>query len=455
MVPSERIDSQETQEAVAEPPPKEGANPGVREQEMARTPNPVKRFLKILGPGLIVGASDDDPSGIGTYSAAGASQGYSILWTSLFTFPMMFSVQYICAKVGLVTGMGLAGVLKRHYPRQILYPAVIALTIGNIINIGADIGAIAAGVNLVLPLPAIALVLPVTLLIVTLLVVGSYRLISNIFKWLCLALFAYLAAAFLAKPDWTQVLQGTFVPKISFDSSFLALLVAILGTTISPYLFFWQSSQEVEEKVAIGQRRLRQRRGTTDDELKYAGWDINVGMLFSNLVSYFIILAAAATLNAAGQTDVNSAADAARALGPLAGNWATILFAIGMIGSGLLAVPVLAGSSAYAVSEAFGWRVGLGERAIRAWEFYLVIFVSMVIGAEINYLGINPIDALVWSAVINGVLAVPLLVLIMLIANNREVMGERVNGIWSNLLGWVATLTMAAAALGLFLTWGR
>jgi len=207
--------------------------------------------------------------------------------------------------------------------------------------------------------------------------------------------------------------------------------------------------------VAIGQRSLWQRKGTTDAELKYAGWDIDVGMLFSNLVSYFIILAAAATLNAAGKTDVNSAADAARALGPLAGNWATILFSLGMIGSGLLAVPVLAGSSAYALSEAFGWKLGLEQKATRAWEFYLVIFVSMVTGAEINYLGINPIDALVWSAVINGVLAVPLLVLIMPIANNRGVMGSRVNGIWSNLLGWVATMTMAAAAVGLFVTWGK
>ena len=455
MVPPQLIEGQETPESGAAPPSKEGENPGVREQEMAREPNPVKRFLKVLGPGLIVGASDDDPSGIGTYSAAGASLGYSILWTSLFTFPMMATVQYICAKVGMVTGMGLAGVLKRHYPRQILYPAVIALMIGNIINIGADIGAIAAGVNLVFPLPAVALVLPITLIIMGLLVVGSYRLIANIFKWLCLALFAYVAAAFLSKPDWAQVLQGTFVPKITFDASYLALLVAILGTTISPYLFFWQSSQEVEEKVAIGQRTLRQRKGTTDNELKYAGWDIEVGMLFSNVVSYFIILAAAATLNAAGQTDVKSAADAALALGALSGNWATILFALGMIGSGLLAVPVLAGSSAYAISEAFGWKLGLEQKATRAWEFYLVIFASMVIGAEINYLGINPIDALVWSAVINGVLAVPLLVLIMLVANNRDVMGTRVNGIWSNLLGWVATLAMAAAAVGLFVTWGK
>ena len=300
MVPPQLIEGQEIPESGAAPPSKEGENPGVREQEMAREPNPVKRFLKVLGPGLIVGASDDDPSGIGTYSAAGASLGYSILWTSLFTFPMMATVQYICAKVGMVTGMGLAGVLKRHYPRQILYPAVIALMIGNIINIGADIGAIAAGVNLVFTLPAVALVLPITLIIMGLLVVGSYRLIANIFKWLCLALFAYVAAAFLAKPDLAQVLQGTFVPKITFDASYLALLVAILGTTISPYLFFWQSSQEVEEKVAIGQRTLRLRKGTTDNELKYAGCDIEVGMLFSNLVSYFIILAAAATLNAAG-----------------------------------------------------------------------------------------------------------------------------------------------------------
>lgn len=451
----ERIDRDEMSEAPPTPFASATDVVGVREQEMAREPSRIKRVLKVLGPGLITGASDDDPSGIGTYSAAGASLGYSILWTALVTFPLMSAVQYICAKVGLVSGMGLGGVLKKHYPKQVLFPAVVALMIGNIINIGADIGAIAAAVNLLVPLPPAALVLPITLGILALLVVGSYRLIANTFKWLTLALFAYVAASFLAKPDWGAALHGTLVPQISLDSGYLAMLVAILGTTISPYLFFWQSSQEVEEKVAMGKHKLWQRRGTSDEELKYATWDINTGMFVSNLVAFFIMLAAAATLFAAGKTDIASATDAAQALGPLAGNWATILFAVGMIGSGFLAVPVLAGSSAYAMSEAFGWRLGLEEKATRAWQFYMVIFVSMVVGAEINFLGINPIEALVWSAAINGVLAVPLLVLIMLIANNRTVMGRRVNGVWSNLLGWVTTVAMGAAAIGLFLTWGK
>lgn len=451
----ERIDRDEMSEAPPTPFASATDVVGVREQEMAREPSRIKRVLKVLGPGLITGASDDDPSGIGTYSAAGASLGYSILWTALVTFPLMSAVQYICAKVGLVSGMGLGGVLKKHYPKQVLFPAVVALMIGNIINIGADIGAIAAAVNLLVPLPPAALVLPITLGILALLVVGSYRLIANTFKWLTLALFAYVAASFLAKPDWGAALHGALVPQISLDSGYLAMLVAILGTTISPYLFFWQSSQEVEEKVAMGKHKLWQRRGTSDEELKYATWDINTGMFVSNLVAFFIMLAAAATLFAAGKTDIASATDAAQALGPLAGNWATILFAVGMIGSGFLAVPVLAGSSAYAMSEAFGWRLGLEEKATRAWQFYMVIFVSMVVGAEINFLGINPIEALVWSAAINGVLAVPLLVLIMLIANNRTVMGRRVNGVWSNLLGWVTTVAMGAAAIGLFLTWGK
>lgn len=451
----ERIDRDEMSEAPPTPFASATDVVGVREQEMAREPSRIKRVLKVLGPGLITGASDDDPSGIGTYSAAGASLGYSILWTALVTFPLMSAVQYICAKVGLVSGMGLGGVLKKHYPKQVLFPAVVALMIGNIINIGADIGAIAAAVNLLVPLPPAALVLPITLGILALLVVGSYRLIANTFKWLTLALFAYVAASFLAKPDWGAALHGALVPQISLDSGYLAMLVAILGTTISPYLFFWQSSQEVEEKVAMGKHKLWQRRGTSDEELKYATWDINTGMFVSNLVAFFIMLAAAATLFAAGKTDIASATDAAQALGPLAGNWATILFAVGMIGSGFLAVPVLAGSSAYAMSEAFGWRLGLEEKATRAWQFYMVIFVSMVVGAEIDFLGINPIEALVWSAAINGVLAVPLLVLIMLIANNRTVMGRRVNGVWSNLLGWVTTVAMGAAAIGLFLTWGK
>lgn len=428
---------------------------GAREIEIRQEPNRLRKVLKVLGPGLITGASDDDPSGIGTYSAAGASLGFATLWTVTLTFPLMAAVQYICAKVGLASGMGLAAALRRYYPRWVLYPALAGLVIANTINAGADIGAIAAAVNLLVPIPIPALILPVALIVAALMIWGSYRLISNIFKWLTLALFAYVGSALFAHPDPVAVLSHTFVPSITFDSTFLATLVAILGTTISPYLFFWQASQEVEEKVSLGRHRLWQRRGTTDAELKYAAWDINVGMFFSNLVAYFIIMATGATLFAAGKNDIGSAAEAAQALGPLAGDWATVLFAVGMIGAGFLAVPVLVASSAYALAEAFHWRHGLDEGPARAWQFYAIIVVSVIVGMEINFLGINPISALFWTAVINGVLAPPLLVLIMLIANNRQVMGERTNGLSTNVLGWLTTAAMFAAAIGLFITWGK
>ncbi len=427
---------------------------GARETEIAAEPHIARRILKVLGPGLITGASDDDPSGIGTYSAAGAGFGFATLWVMAVTFPLMTAVQFICAKVGLASGMGLAAVLRRYYPPYILYPALAGLMIANTINAGTDIGAIAAGLNLLLPIPIPALILPVTLIIIAFMVWGSYRLIASVFKWLTLALFTYVGAAFFAHPDAGAVLRGTFIPSISLNANFLATLVAILGTTISPYLFFWQASQEVEEKVSIGRTKLWQRRGTTDAELKYAAWDINTGMFFSNLVAYFIIMATGATLFAAGKTDISSAADAAQALRPLVGDAATILFAVGIIGSGFLAVPVLVASSAYALSEAFRWRHGLDQNPTRAWQFYAVIIASMLIGMEINFLGINPIKALFWTAVINGLLAPPFLVLIMLIANNRRVMGERTNGLVSNILGWLATVSMFAAAIGLFATWG-
>ncbi len=428
---------------------------GSLEAAVAHEPNPVKRFFKILGPGLITGASDDDPSGIGTYATAGASLGFSTLWTALVTLPLMAAVQFICAKIGMVTGTGLARVLKRHYSRKLLYAVVIGLVIANTINAGADIGAIAAAINLLVPIPIGAMIVPVALIILVLQIRCSYRLIAKVFKWLTLALFAYIGSAFFAKPDIAEVLKGTFIPSVSFDGKFLAMLVAILGTTISPYLFFWQANQEVEEEISMGRRTLKQREGATDDELKYASLDVNVGMVFSNVVMYFIILATAATLFKAGKNDIQSATDAAQALRPLAGDGAYILLALGLIGAGFLAVPILTGSSAYAVAEALGARHGLDEKPSRAKLFYGVIAASTLVGMLVNFIGINPISALFWTAVINGVLAPPLLVVIMLIANNRKVMGDRVNGIWANVLGWTATAVMFAAAVGMFLTWGQ
>jgi NRAMP (natural resistance-associated macrophage protein)-like metal ion transporter len=421
--------------------------------EIERESNPLKRFLKLLGPGLITGASDDDPSGIGTYSIAGASLGFATLWTAIVTLPLMAVVQFLCAKIALVTGRGLAGVLRVHYARKVLYPAVLCLIVANTINAGTDIGAIAAGINLVVPISPGVLIVPIALTIVAFQIWGSYRWIASIFKWLTLSLFAYIGAALLAKPDWGQVLKATFIPQVRFDHEYLVTLVAILGTTISPYLFFWEASQEIEEEISDGLTTVRQRKGTTNRELNQAKWDTVIGMFFCNIVFYFVILASAATLHASGKTDIQSATDAAQALGPIAGSAASILFAIGIIGAGFLAVPVLTGSSAYAVAETFGWKYGLDTKPHEAKQFYAVIAVSTFIGMLINFVGINPIDALFWTAVINGVLAPPLLVLIMLISNHKKIMGKETNGRFTNFVGWAAALIMFAAAFGMFATW--
>ncbi|HEV3146423.1 MAG TPA: Nramp family divalent metal transporter [Gemmataceae bacterium] len=413
----------------------------------------LSRILSLIGPGIITGASDDDPSGIGTYSMAGAALGYSILWSAWITFPLMAAVQFICAKVGLASGEGLAGALRRHYSRKLLLAVVLGLLIANTINAGADIFAIAAGFNLLFPVRTTALILPVAIIIVVLQVWGSYRVIANVFKWLCLSLFAYIASSFLAHPEWGRVARGTLLPSIHFDRTFLSILVAVLGTTISPYLFFWQASQEVEEKRAEGRKWLWQRRGASDRNVRFRAWDVIVGMLFSNVVMFFIMLASAATLNRAGRTDIGSAEEAAEVLRPLAGNAATILMALGLIGTGLLAVPILTGSAAYAVCETFRWPCSLDAKPHKAKEFYLVVAASTLGGLLIDFLGVSPMKALFWTAVINGFLAPPLLVLVMLIANNKAVMGKRVNGLTLNILGWATAVLMFVAAIGLVLTW--
>jgi len=416
---------------------------------------PILRFLRVLGPGLITGASDDDPSGIATYALAGASLGYATLWTALVTFPLMASVQFISAKIGLVTGTGLAGVLRRHYRSSLLYPTVLGLVIANTLNAGADIGAIAAGINLLIPVPVALLIVPIGLAILELQIWGSYRLIANIFRWLTLSLFAYVGAAFFARPDLMEVLQDTFLPVVRFDSSFLSVLVAILGTTISPYLFFWQASQEVEEKAQRGHKRTLHRGRITGAELRDAAWDVNVGMFLSNFVMYFIILATAATLHRTGRTSISSAAEAAEALRPLAGELASILMALGLIGTGFLAVPILTTSGAYAVCETFGWKSSLDAKPGRAKEFYLIIGASTLAALAMNFVGINPMSALFWVSVLNGFLSPPLLLILLLIANNRQVMGAQTNGLGLNVLGWTTTIVMFAAAVGLILTWGQ
>ncbi|HEY1500635.1 MAG TPA: Nramp family divalent metal transporter [Acidobacteriaceae bacterium] len=407
----------------------------------------------MLGPGLITGASDDDPSGISTYAIAGASFGYGTLWMALVTLPMMSAVQYMCAKIGMVSGRGLAGVLKTHYPGKLLYLAVFGLVVANSINAGADIGAIAAGINLLVSVPVWTLIVPIALLIVALQWWGSYQLIANLFKWLTIALFAYVISGFLCRPDPIAVLRGTLIPSFPLKRNFLMLAVGILGTTISPYMFFWQSNQEVEEEIAAGRRALAQRRGATRAELKYAAIDVNLGMLMSNMVMYFIILSTAATLFRAGKTDIQSAADAAQALRPFAGRAAEAFLAVGLIGTGFLAVPILTGSSAYAVAETLGWKYGLDKRPKGARKFYWLILGSTLAGMLINFGGINPIKALFLTAVINGFLAPPLLLLIMKVANDRRVMGSRVNGPLLNVAGWATAAVMTAAAVGLVLSW--
>jgi NRAMP (natural resistance-associated macrophage protein)-like metal ion transporter len=431
------------------------ADIGVRESKLRREPNFVRRFWALLGPGLITGASDDDPSGIATYAVAGASLGYSTLWTALVTLPMMAVTQFLCAKIGLVTGRGLGEVLRLRYPRYVVIPLVGALVIANCINAGADIGAIGASINLLVPIPIVALVVPIGLIILALQIWGSYRLISTVFKWLAFALLAYIGSAFFAKPDWFALLRGTFIPTISFNASYLTTLVAILGTTISPYMFFWQARMEVEEDIDFGRRTLRERKGTTDAEVRYVAWDVSWGMLFSQIVMYFIILSCAATLHASGHTHVQTAADVAKALVPIAGKGAEILLAAGMIGAGFLAVPILTASSGFALSGALGWKAGLSDHPERAPQFYGIIVASTLVGIAINFLGISPVAALYWTAVINGVLAPFLLVFIVLLSNDKKVMGERTNPPLINAVGWATTAAMGAAAVALFVFWGK
>jgi len=400
--------------------------------------NPLVRYFKLLGPGLVTGASDDDPSGITTYSVAGASLGYSMLWTAVATFPLMAAVQLICARIGLVTGRGLAGALRRHYPRPFLYAACLLLLTANVFNIAADLAGMAEAATMLTAAPTLAFVPLFGAGIMLVTVYTSYATFARYLKWMTAVLFAYVVAAVLAHPDWWEACAATVVPSLRWDAAYVATLVGVLGTTISPYLFFWQASQEVEEEKARGRRTAAQRRGATLHELADARLDVNTGMFFSNVVMYFIILA--------------TAREAAEALRPLAGNAAYLLFALGLIGTGLLAVPVLAGSASFAVAEVFGWRSGLDLSPRRGRHFYLVFAGAIAGGMLLDLFQTNPIRMLFLSAVLNGILAPPLLVLVMLVSNDAQLMGEHTNGVWLNVLGWGATAVMTAAAAAFFLT---
>jgi len=417
--------------------------------------NPLVRYFQMLGPGLVTGASDDDPSGITTYSVAGAAYGNGFLWTAIITFPLMAAIQLICARIGLVTGRGLAGAVGRHYPRPLLLSACLILLVANVFNIAADLGGMAEAAAMLTGLPARPFILVFGVGITAVTVYTSYATFARSLKWLTAVLFAYIAAAVLARPDWFAVLRATVVPAFQWNERAVGTLVAILGTTISPYLFFWQASQEVEEEKGRGKRTLAQRRGATAHELADARLDVNTGMFFSNVVMYFIILATAATLYRTGLHDIQTAKQAAEALRPLAGDAAYLLFGLGLIGTGLLAVPVLAGSASFAVAEIFKWRAGLDLKPRPAWRFYLVLAGAIVCGMVLDVFETNPIRILFLSAVLNGLLAPPLMLLVMLVGNNRKIMGEDVNGFWLNLVGWLATAVMAAAAVAFFATLGR
>jgi NRAMP (natural resistance-associated macrophage protein)-like metal ion transporter len=411
-------------------------------------PNRFGRFCADLGPGLITGCADDDPSGISTYSMAGASFGYGLLWTALLSLPLMISVQMMCGRLGMVTGRGLAGVIRTRYPRWVLWGACALLVTANVINIAADLGGMAQGAELVTGISSLVWIPLFGAVITAFLLWSSYRQIARIFKWLTLVLLAYIGTAFLAHVDWHAALAATFVPRFVWSREYLALLLGILGTTISPYLFFWQASQEVEEERAQG-RTLQQRKGATDEELRRLRVDVMTGMFASNLIMYFIVLTTAATLHAHGKTDIQTAREAAEALKPLAGAAAYWLFSLGLIGTGMLGVPVLAGSSAYALAEAAAWKGSLEKKPHKARKFYAVLTVSLILGCALDYAGLDAVKMLFWSAVINGALAPPLILLILLLTSNPEVMGERVTPPVMKLLGWITFALMSAATVGM------
>jgi len=412
-----------------------------------------RRLFAKLGPGLITGASDDDPSGIGTYSQIGAQFGYGMLWTMLFSYPLMAVIQEISARIGRVTGFGIAGNIRRHYPRPILYSVVSLMLLANLFNLGADVGAMGAALQLLVPGPLWLYVLIFGGSSLALQVFIPYTKYVRYLKWLTLAMFAYVATAFVVHVSWPEAIHHTLVPSFSFKAGFLTALVAALGTTISPYLFFWQASQEVENVTTNPlEQPLKQSPGQAPVELGRIRMDTFIGMAMSNLIALFIIVTTAATLHAHGVFNVDTSAQAAKALEPLAGRFAFVLFALGIIGTGLLAVPVLAGSVAYAVSEAFKWQASLEKKAQELPRFYWILTAATCIGLSLNFVGIDPIRALFWAAVINGVVAAPIMAVLMLMAGNRRVMGKFTISAPLKVVGWFATGAMLLTAIGVFAT---
>jgi NRAMP (natural resistance-associated macrophage protein)-like metal ion transporter len=414
-----------------------------------------RNILSVLGPGLITGASDDDPSGIATYSQAGAQFGYSMTWLMLFTWPLMAAIQEISARIGRVTGKGIAANLREHYSVWLLRPIVTLLLIANFINLGADLGAMGDALRMLIGGPRGFYVILFAAACTTLEIFSSYQRYVRILKWMTLSLFAYVATALIVQVPWGEVAYDTIVPQMSWQKDYVVVIVAVLGTTISPYLFFWQSSEEAEdERVDPAARPLTEHPEEAPREIRRIEIDTYVGMGLSNLVAFFITVTTAATLHANGVTDVQTSEQAAEALRPIAGQFAFIIFALGILGTGLLAVPVLAGSSAYALAEAMGWRAGLGRAPNEAKQFYATIVSGTLIGVSINFVHIDPIKALFWSAVINGVVAVPLMVVMMIMAMQPKVMSQFTlpRPLWA--IGWLSTAVMAVAVVTMLVTMG-
>ena len=430
------------------------ATPGGAPEEVPLdAPGQKRTLLQVLGPGLITGASDDDPSGIATYSQAGAQFGYSLGWTLLFSWPLMCAIQEISARIGRVTGRGIAGNLRESYPTVVVFAMIALLVVANTINLGADIGAMAASLNLLLPGPQLLYVAIFGILSVLLEVYIQYARYVFFLKWLTLSLLAYVGVAVVSHLPWVQVLRGVLLPRISFEKDYLTVVVAVLGTTISPYLFFWQAGEEVEQvRESPGSKPLVRAPRQARQAFARIRLDTMLGMGFSNIVALAIVVTTAATLHAHGISNITTSAQAAKALEPIAGRFAFVVFALGIIGTGLLAVPVLAGAAAYALGEAFGWHVGLVRKPGRAKAFYGTIVAATLVGGAMNFTPIDPIKALFWSAVINGVTAVPIMALIMHMASARETMSRFKIGRGLRTVGWTATVVMAAAAIGMFAT---
>ncbi|MCQ8240718.1 Nramp family divalent metal transporter [Rhizosaccharibacter radicis] len=411
------------------------------------------RLLHTIGNGVITGAADDDPSAIGTYASAGAKYGLGFLWIAPVVLPMMYLVVYLSAKLGRVYGKGMFAAIRDRYPPWILYPIMLGACIGNIIEAAANLGGVGAALNLLVPVPVPWIVVGVAVLVLAFQFFGSYALLRTIFRWLTLAMFAYVAAAILARPNLLQVLRGTLIPHIAFSVDFLSIIVACIGTSLSAYIYTWQSNQEVEDQIAEGRRKLSQRKGASDEELRRTRRDVMIGMLFSNVILYFIILSTGATLHAAGHTDIDSAAQAAASLQPLAGPAAKLLFALGVVGVGILAVPVMTTGAAYDLVQSFGHETSLNTRPSQAKFFYGTIAVVTVLAVALNFLGFNPMRALVWSGIVQGFSVPPLLFIMMLMTNDRRMMGERTNSRVTNILGWTTNAVTLLATLCLIATW--